>query len=190
MVKTDIEAELSRIEKGLSEASGVMEPLVRESLIPSDCLLSRVLLVTLTLGSKSTDQKAIYACQALEILDQALRLGENTPENSDERNNDLLICDYLYSQAINQVTSINEPVIIDCLAKAISSSAEDRVSGTQRNYRYHLFDAALEIALHLGEFQEMRETGIRAAKARSFEAFSEEPAKEYLREAINLGATE
>ncbi|HEB12512.1 MAG TPA: hypothetical protein ENI11_02425 [Actinobacteria bacterium] len=190
MVKTDIKAQLRLIETGLSEAKGIMEPLVRESLISTDNLLSRVLLVTLTLGSIKTDKKTISACQSLEILDQALRLGETRPANSDERDKNLLIGDYLFAQAINQVTSINEPVIIDCLAKAISGSAEDRVSGTQRHYRYHLFGAALDIALHLGDFTEKHKTAIRAAKTRSLETFPDAPEEEYLRETINPGAVE
>ncbi len=190
MVKTDVEREIGLVEAGLAVATGEMEPLVRESLMPIDYRLARVLLTTLALGLRSIDKKAISACQSLEILDQALRLGETISTNIDMRDNDLLICDYLYAQAINQVTGIKEPAVINFLAKAITRTAEDRASQTQRHARHYLFAAALDIALHLGDFPRERESAIKNAKIRSLEAFPESSAEAYLVEAIDLGATE
>ncbi len=96
--------------------------------------------------------RVLCACRALELLDQALALGASVLPGDGYNEDRLLVTDYLYGQAIDQVIEADRPAVIAILADAISGAAEDRLVPHGEDRRPHLVVAALDIAATLADF--------------------------------------
>ena len=164
MALTELEKNLDRVETTFNETTVRLESLARSLMNPPALFLSRLLFTSMARGGRLPDERAVCSGRALEFLDQALALGASASSDSGYDEEKLLVTDYLYGQAIDQVIGSGEPRIIDILAAAITGFAADRVAGPDSAYRPHLIAAALEIALLLGEFDDATETEMRAAQ--------------------------
>ena len=164
MTPDELEKTLDRIETTFNETTVRFDALARSLMCPPSLFLSRLLLNSMALGDRRPDERAICSGRALELLDQALKLGASASSDSGYDEEKLLVTDYLYGQAIDQVVGAGEPRIIDILAGAITGFAADRVAGPDGAYRPHLIFAAQEIAVLLGEFDEATATAMRAAR--------------------------
>jgi hypothetical protein len=150
MLIAELDSALGLVGTGFEAAVDGLEPLVKSSVRPPELFLSTVSLGTMLLGPARPEAAALAAARALEFLEQALNLGSETrPETEIE--SALLITDYLYAQAIDQVVDQDRPVVIGALAGAIMATAEDRAAGVIQDHRSRLIVAALEIGAHLGE---------------------------------------
>ncbi|MDP1809404.1 MAG: hypothetical protein Q8L35_07715 [Actinomycetota bacterium] len=165
MALDELEKNLDKVETTFNETTVRLESLARSLMSPPSLFLSRLLLSSMALGDKLPDDKAVCSGRALEFLDQALALGASASSETGYDEEKLLVTDYLYGQAIDQVVGAGETRIIDILAGAITGFAVDRVSEPDIAYRTRLIVAALEIALLLGEYDDATATAMRAAQA-------------------------
>lgn len=145
---------IARLQTALLEVGQTYEQLVagmpvlaRSLTKDPELALSRLLLGSSMLQDARPGPEAVSACRALELLDQALVLGNAASAYNEEK---LLVADFLYAQAIDQVAGLQKPIIIDLLAGAIMTTARDRVLFSDLNDRSRLAAAALEIGLLLG----------------------------------------
>lgn len=155
---------LARVETTFNETTGRIESLARSLITPPSLFLSRLLFDSMALGRRLPDERAVCSGRALEFLDQALALGASASSDSGYDEEKLLVTDYLYGQAIDQVVGAGEPLVIDILAGAITGFAADRVTEPNAAYRPRLIYAALDIALLLGEFEDATAAAIRTAQ--------------------------
>jgi len=165
MAVDELENSLEKIRLTFKEAVGRLEPLAQSLIVPPELFFSRLLLGSIGMGTAVPDERAASACRALEFLDQALSLGALTSPDSGYDEEKLLVTDYLYGQAIDQVVGVGEARIIDILAAAIAGVAEDRVEESCSPYRLRLIVAALGIALLVGEFSAAAAAALSAAAA-------------------------
>lgn len=165
MALDELEKNLDKVETTFNETTVRLESLARSLMSPPSLFLSRLLLSSMALGDKLPDDKAVCSGRALEFLDQALALGASASSETGYDEEKLLVTDYLYGQAIDQVVGAGETRIIDILAGAITGFAVDRVAEPDIAYRTRLIVAALEIALLLGEYDDATATAMRAAQA-------------------------
>jgi hypothetical protein len=151
MVIVRLEEALIKVDRGWRAKIQELDPLAQELLEVPAWETSKILIGAALPGGEIAED-VIAACLALQFLEQALRLGhESRGEPNNYIENHLLITDYLYAQAIDQVIAMNRPPVIGWLAKAIMRTAEDRVKGDYSDYRRRLTTAALEIGSYLGE---------------------------------------
>jgi hypothetical protein len=163
MVIAELERALSLVSASFDEVVDRLEPLVKSIIKPPELFLSSVLLGTMMLGNDRQETEAVAAARALEFLEQALKLGAGSG-SADEIESDLLMTDYLYAQAIDQVVEIDRPAIIGALAGAIMATAQDRAAGAERDHRTRLVVAALEIGSRLGRVAGSAAEDIEAVK--------------------------
>lgn len=164
MTPDELEKTLARVETTFNETTGRIESLARSLITPPSLFLSRLLFDSMALGRRLPDERAVCSGRALEFLDQALALGASASSDTGYDEEKLLVTDYLYGQAIDQVVGAGEPLIIDILAGAITGFAADRVAEPNAAYRPRLIYAALEIALLLGEFEDATAAAMRTAQ--------------------------
>lgn len=149
MVIARLESALKSVQETWEINTALFESAARELLAPPDWQLSRMLIETALLGAADLSVGTIEACLALELLDQALRLGQSAGSVTYIESH-LLITDYLYAQAIAQVITINRPPVIARLARAIMLTAGDRVNEDTPDHRRRLVEAAAGIGAFLG----------------------------------------
>lgn len=171
MISDRVEEALLRVDKSWRAGTQQLDPLASALLEVPDWWSSRVLLETVLLGSDEISRDAIAACCALEFLAQALRLGRaGTPGTEADIDDRLLVTDYFYAQAIDQVISLNKPFVIVVLARAIMNTAEDRATEVFRENRRRLIAAALEIGSFLGELAERDAVAVATAATQACSA--------------------
>lgn len=165
MILAELDKMLVLVETSFAEKMERLEPLAKSLVQPPSLFLTRLLLGSLALGSTPPDDRAICAGRALEFLDQALALSTSVCSESGYDEAKLLVTDYFYGQAIDQVIGTGEAQIIGILATAITASAEDKINEADNNYQTRLIAAALDIALVLGDFDSTTLAAVKAAKA-------------------------
>ncbi len=166
MVIARLESALETVARSWSQAVAGLDDLAQKLIEPPTLQMSSVLLGTTLLGGARLGEEALASSCALEFLDQALRLGQvNMRDPDDYIENNLLITDYLYARAIDEVISIDRPRVIALLAQAIMATGSDRSAGEFTNYRRRLIAAALEIGSYLGGVEGAEAEAVAAAAA-------------------------
>jgi len=173
MVVVQLEKALDRVGVTFNQAASAFQPLARSLLKEPSLFLSGLLLGVLAYGDNVVDEKAVSACRALELLDQGLRMAWSVTTDSNYDEDGLLVTDYLYGQAIDQVIEVGEPIVIGILARAISESAEAKISQRVSDHRTRLVVAALDIALCFGEFSAVTRDAIESARRAASEPASD-----------------
>lgn len=187
MVVVQLEKALDRVGATFNQAASAFQPLARSLLKEPSLILSGLLLGVLAYSDEVADRgeaedssadgvfsrAAISACRALELLDQGLRLAWSVTTDSNYDEDGLLVTDYLYGQAIDQVIEVGEPGVIGILATAISDSAEAKISRRFTDYRSSLIVAAFDIALLIGEYGAVTRQAIEAARRAASEQASD-----------------
>ncbi len=190
MVIARLESALAAAAQSWSQTVADLDDLAQELLEPPTWQLSSILLGTTLLGGARIDEEALASCRAVEFLDQALRLGQVNMEDPDRYIEDnLLITDYLYARAIDEVISIDRPPVIAFLARAIKATGTDRSEGEFSDYRRRLVSAALEIGSYLGGVEGAQAKAVAQAAAgvgstglvEWSEAYPAGPVRDYLR---------
>jgi hypothetical protein len=197
MVITHLESALEKTAASWAASVAGLDPLAQELLVEPSWKLSGVLLGTALLGGATIDESAMASSRALEFLDQSLRLGRANMEDSDNYiENNLLITDYLYARAIDEVIDIDAPPVIGFLARAIMATASDRAEGEFVDHRRHLLAAALEIGSFLGGIEGPQAEAIAAAAVGAGQlgagewakAYPPGPVRDYLRQSLTTAA--
>lgn len=187
MVVVQLEEALGRVKVTFNEAASAFQPLARSLLNEPSLILSGLLLGVLAYGDEVVDRGGaennsadgvfgyvpISACLALEFLDRGLCLAWSVTTDSNYDEDGLLVTDYLYGQAIDQVIEVGEPGVIAILARAISDSAEAKISRRFTDYRSSLIVAAFDIALLIGEYGSVTRKAIEAARRAAAEQASD-----------------
>ncbi len=198
MVIARLESALATAARGWGQAVAGLDDLAQELLEPPTWQLSSVLLGTTLLGSVRIGEEALASSRAVEFLDQALRLGQVNMRDPDEYiENNLLITDYLYARAIDEVISIARPRVIALLAQAIMAAGSDRSDGDFTDYRRRLIAAALEIGSYLGGVKGAEAAAVAAAAAgigsagfvEWAEIYPAGPLRDYLRRSLATAAS-
>lgn len=163
-VENDAKCFIGEVETAFAEVAKVMEPAAAEVLERPKYVLSQLLFDLLYINGERPASAAIGVCLALELLAQALKLGRRLSTASNFNEEDLLIKDYYYAAAIEQVVPIGQPGVIGVLARAITGAAEERMTGSL-DIHARLAAAAIEISLLMGNHRPDVDEQLRTALA-------------------------